>query len=415
MQTRLFASLCALIVCAVFWWSSEGRHLRWNGYETRNAVLVFALLAAVTVVTPWLDKNLRAKVLLVGSILMGAVLARWLVLVALAFAWLTLRVVRSTWRPSLKLLLLLGTWTALALGKWWIHAWFPGLELARLTFYWALLPAALIYLVVEHARGRLQHAKPIDEWLYLLALPRFLLPFAQPISPRNFIDSGRAPLTKALSLRALGLGLYGAACQFGADHFRYTIWPKDPRVTLSEHVINVLETGGFIYCFNSARIFCAIAVLRLLGFDLGSGFRWPLFSRSFADIYRRWNYYLFEFASSIVYWPLVSRLRRFMPVRLAYVLAGYPAIFFGVWAISNVVFPLGVGLTPKPLIRHLADGQLLLAYAAVWSLILLPHAAAGSLRRFRRNRWWKWGSYATAGALAASVATLAYAYRVYLY
>ena len=46
----------------------------------------------------------------------------------------------------------------------------------------------------------------------------------------------------------------------------------------------------------------------MLGYDLGSGMDKPLLSRSFAEFFRRWNYYIYESVRSLFLFPLVGLL-----------------------------------------------------------------------------------------------------------
>jgi len=364
---------------------------------------------------PWLEPKLRPRAALAGSILVGALITGWLILVPLLFAWLTVSVSRRTWPTWHKLVLLLGTWTAAVLLKWLVRNGY-GLPWGGLSMYWSCLPAAVICLVVERARGQLDGVTRSDEWTYLLAIPRFFLPFLQPIGARAFVQSRQRRQTPRLALDALGLGLYGVACLLVIMHTHYAIKPPHEALSFAHHAPRVLRNAVRIYAINAAPIFCAVALLRLLGHHLGSGFRFPLLATSFSDLYRRWNYYFYEFVSSIFYLPLVSRLRRWLPLRVAYILAGYPSILLGVWALDNVTFQLAIsGRNAETLVRQVTDWRDLLAHAGIWSLIILPPVAFAAFRRFRKQLWWRVGSVTLTLAAAMGMVTALFYLGVTMY
>ena len=87
--------------------------------------------------------------------------------------------------------------------------------------------------------------------------------------------------------------------------------------------------------------------------------------------------------------PLASWLRRHVPLGLAYILAGYPSILLGVWAVDNVTFQLAVSRGPELVIAQITDGRELAGYAAIWTLIIIPHLLAGRFRSLRQRRWWR--------------------------
>jgi hypothetical protein len=385
--SRLLISACAVGTCAVLFGTSHLGALPWNGGYTLTGrtLTILGLIAALAASLPWLDARRRSPVLLVGSVVVGAFITRFLIVVPLLFAWLVIKVSRTSWPTWLKLLLLLGTWAAVAVLKWVaprsIH-----LPYGTLAMYWACLPAAVICLVVERARGQLEGTSRTDEWGYLLAVPRFFLPFLQPIRASTFVAS-RAALTPRLALMGLGLGLLAALCLLGIKHLHYSVKSPGERVGLALDGPWVIKNMFLIYCINASRIFVAVALLRHLGYALGSGFRFPLLATSFNDLYRRWNYFYYEYVGSILYLPLVNWLRRAMPLSLAYVLAGYPSIVLGAWALDNVFFQFPIGRSPDALWQQISNWQELLGYLLVWSFIILPQALFGRFVRRLSVGW----------------------------
>lgn len=413
---RVATSVCALLLFAALYALDRRGLFLWNGRWSQDPwPLTFGVYAAVTAALPWVPSAQRQRATLLASVLVGTVLLRWLIVVPLLLAWLAPRVARKSWPNWLKLLLLLSGWVLIALLCW--HG--PhGIRLryTSFVFYWSFLPAPLICLVVERSRGQLDNASPLDEWLYLLAPPRFFTPFLQPIRATRFIASAGAPRTPRLALRGLLLGLYGMLGYFVIQYTHYAIKNPSDDFPLPQDPWFIVQNGFRIYAINATIIFGAVAQFRLLGFDLGSGFNFPLLARSMADFYRRWNYYFFEFASSIVYWPLMTRLRRWLPLWLAYVAAGFTSIFFGVWALDNVLAQLPLRPNGESTIQQLSDLRKLSGYVAVWTLIIVPQALLASpLRRARRFRWWRAASHVATIGLAVGVLILLFVLGVTVY
>jgi hypothetical protein len=376
-------------------------------------VAEFALLAGLAAAMPWVPRRLQRQVLLGGSLIAAALLLRGSLIIPVGLAWLSPLVARRAWPNWAKLALLLTVWALVPVYGWLAPRGFtPGFT--SLMFYWSTLPAALICLVVERGRGQLEQAEPLDEWLYLLAAPRFFLPFLQPIRAVTFIKSfGRPRFSTAW--RGLALGLYGTLGFLIIQYTSYTIKNPGDSFPRLQDALNVGENLLRLYAFNATVIFCAVAQLRLLGYDLGSGYRWPLLSSSVADFYRRWNYYFFEFSSSIYYLPIVSWLRRHVPMAVAHVVGGYLSILLGVWALDNLFSLYTYGAHANMVVQQLKEWHELAAYGLVWSMILLPPALLARFRGLKRSTAWRIaGRVATAIAMVG-VYVVFYYYGVALY
>lgn len=412
---RVVTSLCALALFAALHEVERRGLLFWTGrFHPESKLLTFGSMALVAALVPWFPARLRAKALLAGSLLVGALLLRWLIVVPLLLAWLAPRITRMPWHNWQKLAVLLGVWVAVPVLAWFAPRGY-GLRYTELGLYWTCLPAPLICLVVERGRGQLDAAEPLDEWLYLLAFPRFFMPFLQPIGAARFIGSWQKYRAPKLALSGLALGLYGLLGFFAIQYTHYAIKNPSDAFPLPQDAWLIGQNALRIYAFNATIIFCAVAQLRLLGYELGSGFRFPFLSSSVSEFYRRWNYYFFEYSTSIFYLPLSARLRRWMPVWLAYVLAGYPSILLGVWALDNVFAQLPLGLYGKQMFDQLTDWRELAAYFFVWSLIILPQVALTPLRRLRRFAFWRIGGRIMTIGLAVGILGLFFFYGVTLY
>jgi hypothetical protein len=373
------------------------------------------LIAVMTGGLPWFAPKLRRPLVLAGSLLIAATMLTWIILVPLLYAWLTIAVSRTKWPTWQKLTLVLGVWLGLALLKWVLprgsHVYF----LSVLSMYWACIPPAIICLVVERGRGQLGSLTPTDDWTYLLSLPRFFLPFGQPIGAKRFTESQRPLFTPRLAISALGLGLYGALLQWLVKDLDYMVKVQEISLWDVQHLPRLINNALLIYCVNAAQIFCAVAVFRLLGYGLGSGFRFPLFASSINDGFHRWNYYYYEFVSTVLYLPLASKLRRWMPLWLAYILAGYPSILLGVWAFDNIAFQVAFGWNSTPLRNELSNWREFVGYLAVWTVIILPHVALAPLRRFRKHLWWRIAGHVLTIACGTAALVALYYLRVSIY
>src|SRR5262249_54004432 len=79
---------------------------------------------------------------------------------------------------------------------------------------WAGLAYSAIYLLVEHRRAGPTPLSWLKEVLYLLALPRIVEPFFQPISPKYLYAREQRTPTPRLIFRATGLALWGLGLSF---------------------------------------------------------------------------------------------------------------------------------------------------------------------------------------------------------
>jgi hypothetical protein len=412
---RLVASACAFGLFAAFYAVDQRGLLLWSGrFNTDSHEVTFGALALVAALLPWVTPRWRSCVLLASSLLFGARMLHELIVVPALLAWLATRVARTDWQNWRKLTLLLGFWVAVPVVSWILPST-NRLRYGELWLYWTCLPAPLICLVIERGRGQLNHATRLDEWLYLLALPRFFMPFLQPIGAARFIDSWHKKRALRLAPRGLLLGLYGMLGFFVIQYTHYAIKNPSDAFPIAQDPWLIAQNGLRIYAFNATTIFCAVAQLRLLGYDLGSGFRFPFLSSSVSEFYRRWNYYFFEFSTSIFYLPISAKLRRWLPTRLAYVLAGYPSVLLGVWSLDKIFYQIPLGRWGAALWVQVRDWNSLAPYVFMWTLIIVPQALLTPLRRWRGFTWWRVVSHVTLLSLVVGLLTLFFYFGVTIY
>jgi hypothetical protein len=212
--------------------------------------------------------------------------------------------------------------------------------------------------------------------MYLLALPRFYIGFYQPISPAKFFASEEPGASAKRAWAGLALGAYGAALEllrlkmiFVTGHEQGTPLPRG--VVQVEWLLPA-NNALYAYIVNASCIFIAVGLFRAFGYNLGSGFRYPLASRSFSEFFRRWNYYIYDAVMSLFFFPLVGRFRRWMPLALAAILGAYLAIFLGSFGLTSVLVPFGIAKDAFATVLRLASPEHVLFYGIYWSAIVLP-------------------------------------------
>lgn len=368
---HLLLIACGAILIAAY----NYRHLVLGVAPRRNHPEVLAALCLLAVALRPLLSEAAFRRLFLAVSLGGAMVQLGLdSLAVFAFSGLVVGLARLKGPVLVRVLAALLAWAAGLL---------PKLEFSAAEFYahaafyvfWAGAAFSAIYVIVERARGALSEQSWADDLAYLVALPRLFMPFFQPISPSKFWSSRVHGVESRLVLRGLGLGLYGILLFFAMRKMPY-IYPPRPDVAPLDHGVPELLIPAhnlvFIYASNASAIFCAVGLFRLLGFDLGSGFAFPLLSRSFAEFFRRWNYYIYEEVRSLFFFPLMGWLRRALPEKAAAVLASYVAIFLGMFGLNAIVIPASLNLDPRLALERTLQLDSIGFHALYWTGIILP-------------------------------------------
>jgi hypothetical protein len=337
--------------------------------------LVFALCAVGVVVQPLLPKRRWRDVFLALSLGGCALQLGTDAIGAIGYAVLVVVLARAPGPVFPRALLALGLWVAASVPKLWMDASHFRLHLP-FYLYWVGIPFAAIYLIVERARGVLDDISWRDECMYLLALPRFYIGFYQPISPAKFFASEETGPSAKRAWMGLALGTYGAALEFLRLHMVFVTHHKrgTPIPAGVPQVEWLLPANNAVYAYivNASCIFIAVGLFRVLGYNLGSGFRYPLASRSFSEFFRRWNYYIYDAVMSLFFFPLVGRFRRWMPLGAAAIVGAYLAILFGSFGLNTVLVPMAAAKDAFGTARRLLAPEHIFFYAVYWSAIILP-------------------------------------------
>ncbi len=376
---RLVASGCAVALCVALHFAQRYRIVGVFGGDQ-----VLGMLGVMSVALPWLQPQLRSRVVLGFSLLIAGWLLRALLVVPLAFTWLSLQAVEWPWTRAKKLCLLLGVWLGVTVVGWFVIPYLG--RYAILAGYWGSLPAAIIWLVLDHERGRLAGFSRLERALYFLAFPRFCTPFIHPIGAARLLRSFSGTFSPWLPVRALLLGLCGIGAFWLIRNTHFAAMSSTDVFSLSEHGPRVFRNGVHIYAYNCSSIFLAVAMFRLGGYNLGSGFNWPGLSSSPSEFFRRWNYYFFDFANNVIFVPLASRLRRWLPLWLAYAIGGYASFALGVWVLDIIS---RLPQTPQGTWAAFTNVHDLRVHLVFWTLIIGAQLLIMPARRLRRFWWWK--------------------------
>lgn len=351
--------------------------LRWAGTEAQIAV--YGLCAVAAFASALAPPSWRRAILLVAALgaaplALGAWAAVWL-----GFAASVIAIARAPIHVVGRVIASLVLWAVLPVAR---VTWFDSAaqsETILLAILWAGQLYSALYLVIERERELPElRSTVLADAFYLLALPRLVTPFFQPISPRQLARSERPEFSLRRVWRAAGLAAYAAgvavlAATLGELARRIAWMPLQLGVRFCQYYAHVTYT-----------IFTAIATFRLLGFDLPSGFRTPFLSRSFAEFFRRYNYYVRDAVVSLFYYPLLGRLRYHLSPRAATILSAYTAIVGGSFLFHDVLIPTAITLEPSAAMRWAFDPVRLLGLLGQWTLTVVP--TAGLLPRLAPPR-----------------------------
>lgn len=339
-------------------------------------IIVFAIAvvgAALAVVVP--HRPRRRRWIFTTATLVGlpVALGPWALLVA-GFAGAVICLARASMIPLVaRLALAVLAWVVVPVLRVAVLDVALQAETIFLALVWAGLLYAACYLIVERERTLpAERSRPIDDAFYLLAPPRLVAPFFQPISPRELWKSEKRNYPPRALGRAAWLGAYAVILAVASHHLGR---------------LHGALAFPAAYARFASGIITAIAVFRLLGFDLPPGFRFPFLSRSFAEFYRRFNHYVRDAVLSLFYFPLLGHLRHRMPERAASIVSSYVAIIVGSLALHDLLVPAAI--SPQPLVT-LADylrPQRILGLVILWSLIVVPTAGIAPRRELPRPRW----------------------------
>lgn len=349
---------------------------------------LYAACAATALLQLVEAKDLRAAVQCVvaagtHALLLGPLLTLPFVAFAGVVVWLSLRPGRAAWRPWLVPALWLGP----ALTYWLTPLGALGPREVLFAALWAAQLYAGLLLVVEAGRG-LPVGTPWQRAHSLLLVARVTEPFFQPLSPTDLRAREAPPWTWPTLASAPALWGLGQALGWWARSGAAASTLAGAPVALQPVVS--LAWG---YAQYASAIFTAVGVLRLMGWHLRSGFDRPFVARSFADFFRRWNFYVRGAVLSVFYGPVAHRLRHWPP-RYTRAAAAFLSIFLGSFLLNELLVPVATSKTPgAAALEHLGHTSSVAVAVALWLGVVLQQPAALAPSRSRLGRAVETGAF----------------------
>jgi hypothetical protein len=340
-----------------------------------GAVAAAGFAGALAPIT-WRRTILLAATLVAAPIALGV----WSAALLGHAAWV-IAIARAPIPLAARLLAAVAAWLALPIAR---ARWLDGdaqADTLVLAIVWAGQLYAALYLMIEREREPHIHRPTVlADAFYLLAPPRLITPFFQPISPRQLArrqlaDPPARAIGRAAWLAGYAAGVAVLAHQLDALTHRVEPWPLALAIWFCA-----------VYARITYTIFIAIAVFRLLGFDLPAGFRTPFLSSSFAEFFRRFNYYVRDAVLSLFYYPLLGRLRRHLSPRVASIVSAYLAILAGSFLFHDLLIPLAITVEPASVMGRALDPIRLAGFVALWTLTIVPTAGLAPRRPPPRSR-----------------------------
>jgi hypothetical protein len=343
--------------------------------------VVYAGTAAAAFACALAPAAWRRTILLAAALIVAPAVLGVQALVLLVYAVCIIAVARAPIAVVARLATALIAWLSVPLAR---NLWLDGdaqADTIVLALVWAGQLYTAFYLIIEREREPPpQRTTVLADAFYLLALPRLVVPFFQPISPRQITRCELPDPPIRMLQRAAGLAGYAAACAVLAG----VLGDLAQRIAIRPLALVVAFCA--FYARATYTIFTAIAVFRMLGFDLPSGFRTPFLSRSFAEFFRRYNYYVRDAVLSLFYFPLLGRLRHSLPPRAATIASAYIAILVGSFALHDFLIPMAVTAQPRFVIGYYLDPVRVAGLVALWTLIIVPTAGIAPRREPPRSR-----------------------------
>lgn len=233
-----------------------------------------------------------------------------------------------------------------------------------LAILWASVIYAALFVIIERRRHP-NEASLIADLVYFFALPRIAEPFFQPIGGRYLHQRDTGRPSWQLIARGLALGGYGLVLA-GIGHALDAPIPglAKPAQLACDFVV--------FYAQAASQIFVAVALFRLLGFDLASGFRAPFLSGSFSEFFRRYNHYVRDAVMALFYFPLLGTLRKALHRRAAVILSSFGSIFIGSYLLNDFLVPVVTAMHTRAALRSATAPAHLAVLGVYWSLIVVP-------------------------------------------
>lgn len=326
-------------------------------------VMVYAILVATAIACAVAPILWRRWLLLAGSAVgYPLILGIWVIPLVVYAAFVCV-LARTRLSVLLQVILAILVWCALPILRAFVFT-VPGDQTFVLAVLWAGVIYSALFVIVERGRHP-GEASVLDELFYLFAMPRLAEPFFQPIGGRYLRQRDTARPSWPLIASGLALGAYGVLLAL----LIHALARRMPGLSAPTRLARDFLV---FYAKVTNQLFIAIALFRLLGFDLASGYRAPFLSRSFSEFFRRYNHYVRDAVMSLFYYPFLGSLRRRLPRRAAIIVSSLGAIFVGSYLLNDFLVPVVTAADMRAGVRNATTPAHMAVLGLYWCLIVIP-------------------------------------------
>lgn len=351
---------------------------------------IYAIVVVAAVVAACAPPAWRRGVLVAATAVAAPFALGWWSLVLAAYLAAVIAIARAALPVATRLALALAAWLTVPVLRLCVLDADAQADTIVLAMVWAGQLYSAFYVIVERERETPERRPGVMfDVFYLAALPRIVVPYFQPISPSLIAARERPRMPWRVVARGAGLGAWGAVSAVAAWQLISTVATlPHPTVHAIVHQRLVFELLRFIagYAHLTYTIFLAVAVYRLLGFELPSGFRRPFLSQSFGEFFRSFNHYVRDAVLSLFYFPMLGHLRHHARPRLATIGAAYASIVIGSFLLHDLLVPFAISVDPVGTSAFYLDPVRVGSMLALWTLIIVPNAGIAPRRRAPRSR-----------------------------
>jgi hypothetical protein len=351
---------------------------------------IYAIVVAAGVACACAPMAWRRWLLVAATAVAAPFALGWWSLALAAYLALVIAIARAPLRVAGKLAVALAGWLTVPVLRICVLDADAQAATIVLAMVWAGQLYSAFYLIVEREREAPERRPSVGfDVFYLAAVPRIAVPYFQPISPGLIASRERPRMPWRVVVRGAGLGAWGVVSAVAA-------WRLIPTLRSIHHPIFhaivdhrvVFELLRFVvaYAHLTYTIFLAVAVYRLLGFELPSGFRRPFLSQSFGEFFRSFNHYVRDAVLSLFYFPMLGHLRLHARARLASIGAAYASIVIGAFLLHDLLVPVAISVEPGETLAFYLDPVRIGSMLALWTLIIVPNAGIAPRRRPPRSR-----------------------------
>lgn len=351
---------------------------------------IYAIVVGAAAVCACAPAAWRRWVLVAATAVAAPFALGWWSLVFAADLAAVIAIARAPVRVATRLALALVAWLTVPVLRICVLDADAQAETIVLAMVWAGQLYSAFYLIVEREREPPERRPSVgSDVFYLAALPRIVVPYFQPISPSLIAARERPRMPWRVVARGAGLGAWGVVSAVAAWRLIPAVRAiHDPTVHAIVHHRVVHELLRFVvaYAHLTYTIFLAVAVYRLLGFELPSGFRRPFLSQSFGEFFRSFNHYVRDAVLSLFYFPMLGHLRHHARPRLATIGAAYTSIVIGSFLLHDLLVPVAISVEPVETVAFYLDPVRIGSLLALWTLIIVPNAGIAPRRRPPKSR-----------------------------